>query len=133
MIEVELSRIIINEEEPEQAIVLKEKNGGKVLPIVIGLNEAVSIRMEVSGFKPLRPLTHDLMKSLIVTLSANLDKVVIDKLVKGTFHAKLYFTTKDNQRKIVDARPSDSIALALRTNSPIFVQNELLERLDNDQ
>ena len=129
MIEVELSKIIIDEEKQEQVIVLKEKGGSRMLPIVIGLSEAASIRMEVNGFSPPRPLTHDLIKSLIDTFSATLRTVIIDKLINGTFHTKLHFITKDGEQKIVDARPSDSIAIALRTNSPIFVQEEVFEKL----
>ncbi len=129
MIEVELSRIIIDEQKQEQVIVLKEKGGEKILPIVIGMGEAAAIRMQLSGFKPPRPLTHDLMKSLIDTFSVTLERVVIDKLVDSTFHAKLYFKAPDDTTKVVDARPSDSIALAVRTKSPIFVQEEVFEKL----
>jgi hypothetical protein len=128
MIEVELSRIIIDEAKREQIIVLKEKNGSKTLPIVIGINEALAVRMQLSGFVPPRPLTHDLMKSFIDTLDVCLEKVVIDKLVDSTFHAKLYLRTKDDL-KIVDARPSDSIALAVRTKSPLFVEEEVFRKL----
>ena len=129
MIEVELSKIIIDEEKKEQVIVLKDRSGEKVLPIVIGLNEAAAIRIQLSGFVPPRPLTHDLMKSLIDTLDVSLEKVVIDKLVDGTFHAKLYLKKSDDGAKIVDARPSDSVALALRTKSSIFVEEEVFDRL----
>ncbi|RKY40393.1 MAG: bifunctional nuclease family protein [Candidatus Omnitrophota bacterium] len=128
MIEVELSRIVIDEERHEQVIVLKEKKGNKLLPIVIGLNEALAVRMHLSGFKHPRPLTHDLMKSLLDNLDVVLEKVVIDKLVDSTFHAKLYLITPQG-KKIVDARPSDSIALAVRTKSPLFVEEEVFEKL----
>lgn len=128
MIPVELSRIIIDEQKREQIIFLKEKNGARILPIVIGLNEAVAIRMQLSGFSPPRPLTHDLMKSLLDTLNVTLEKVVIDKLVDSTFHAKLYLRSNGNI-KIVDGRPSDSIALAVRTKSPVFVEEEVFEKL----
>ncbi len=128
MIEVELSRIIIDEERHEQVIVLKEKNGEKLLPIVIGLNEALAIRMHLSGFRPPRPLTHDLIKSLLDNLNISLEKVVIDKLIDSTFHAKLHLITPQG-KKIVDARPSDSIALAVRTKSPLYVKEEVFEKL----
>lgn len=128
MIEVELSRIIIDEQKKEQIIFLKEKNGPRVLPIVIGLNEAVAIRMRLSGFVPPRPLTHDLMKSLLDALNVTLEKVVIDKLVDSTFHAKLYLRSNGNI-KIVDVRPSDSIALAVRTKSPLFVEEDVFRKL----
>lgn len=128
MIEVELSRIIIDEERHEQVIVLKEKNGTKLLPIVIGLNEALAIRMHLSGFRPPRPLTHDLIKSLLDNLDISLEKVVIDKLIDSTFHAKLHLITPQG-KKIIDARPSDSIALAVRTKSPLYVEEEVFEKL----
>jgi len=129
MIEVELSKIIIDEEKQEQVIVLREKDGSKMLPIVIGLSEAAAIRMEVNGFSPPRPLTHDLIKSLFDTFSIVLKAVIIDKLVNGIFHAKLHFVTRDGDQEIIDARPSDSIAIAVRTKSPIFVQEEVFEKL----
>jgi bifunctional DNase/RNase len=129
MIEVELTRIIIDEAAAEQMIVLKEKEGNRLLPIVIGLNEAVAIRMHMNGFLPPRPLTHDLIKCLMGILEAGLEKVVIDKIVDNTFHAKLHVMTKHDERKIVDARPSDSVALAVRTKSPIYVEEEVLNNL----
>lgn len=129
MIEVELSRIIIDEEKRDQVIILKEKGGPRALPIVIGGGEAAAIKMHLSGFVPPRPLTHDLIKSFIETLGAALEKVVIDKLVDSTFHAKMYLKTNDNGVKIVDARPSDSVALAVRMKAPIFVEDIILDKL----
>ncbi|MBN2483400.1 MAG: bifunctional nuclease family protein [Candidatus Omnitrophica bacterium] len=128
MIEVELSRIIIDEQKKEQIVVLKEKNGTKLLPIVIGINEAAAIRMKLSGFVPPRPLTHDLIKNLIENLGVSLEKVVIDKLVDSTFHAKLYIR-RNGETQMIDARPSDSIALAVRTKSRLFVEDAIFEQL----
>lgn len=128
MIEVELSRIIIDEKKNEQVVVLKEKNGSHLLPIVIGINEAAAIRMHLSGFIPPRPLTHDLIKILCHTLDAALEKVIIDELRDNTFHAKLYLRTGQGS-KIVDARPSDSLALAVRMNAPLFVEEGVFEAL----
>ncbi|MBU1112632.1 MAG: bifunctional nuclease family protein [Candidatus Omnitrophica bacterium] len=129
MIELELSRIIIDEEKKEQVVVLKEKNGSRLMPIVIGMSEASAIKMKLNGFKPPRPLTHDLISAILNNLGANLEKVVIDNLIEGTFHAKLYLSNNGDLAKIVDARPSDSIALAVRTQSPIFVEDKVLEKL----
>jgi bifunctional DNase/RNase len=130
MIEIELSRIIIDEEKKEQVVVLREKGGGRFLSIVVGINEATAIKMKLSGFNPPRPLTHDLISAIIGHLGVELEKVVIDNLVDGTFHAKLYLNNgDDNIAKIIDARPSDSIALAVRTKSPIFVEEKVLEKL----
>ncbi|MFH1519128.1 MAG: bifunctional nuclease family protein [Candidatus Omnitrophota bacterium] len=128
MIEVELSKIIIDEHKKEQVIILKEKEGTRLLPIIIGVNEAVAIKMELGGFSPPRPLTHDLMLSIMGHLGVNLDKVVIDDLIDGTFHAKLHLKDHSQALKVVDARPSDSIALALRSKSPIFVEEGVLEK-----
>ena len=129
MIEIELSRIVIDEEKKEQVVVLREKGGNRLLSIVIGINEATAIKMKLSGYSPPRPLTHDLISTIIGNLGVSLEKVVIDNLVDGTFHAKLYLKNNDDLSKIVDARPSDSIALAVRTQSPIFVEEKVLEKL----
>lgn len=129
MIEVELSKIIIDEEKREQVIVLKERGGDKYLPIVIGISEAAAIRMQLSGFVPPRPLTHDLIKLLMDSLGVHLEKVVIDKLLDSTFHAKLHLRTTEGKLRIVDARPSDSIAIAVRTKSPLFVEEEVFDKL----
>ena len=128
MVEFEVSKIIIDEKSQEQVIVLKEKEGQRLLPIVIGINEAAAIRMKFGGFSPPRPLTHDLLKSLIDSLDAKLEKIVIDELVDSTFHAKLMLKTEKGASKRIDARPSDSIALAVRTQAPIFIEEEVLNK-----
>lgn len=127
MVEMELSKIIINEKRHEQIIVLKEKAGTRNLPIVIGLLEATAIKMKIGGIEPPRPLTHDLLKSTFEHLNARLEKVVIDKLENNTFYAKLVVRAADTQIKQIDARPSDSIALAVRMDAPIFVEEEVLK------
>ncbi len=129
MIEMELNKIVIDEKRHDQLIVLKEKKGEKLLPIIIGLSEASAIKLKISGFKPPRPLTHDLLHSTIANLEANLERVIIDKLQDNTFHAKLVLK-QDGKIKVVDARPSDSIALAVRAKVPIFVEEEVLNKSD---
>ncbi|MCM8757771.1 MAG: bifunctional nuclease family protein [Candidatus Omnitrophica bacterium] len=129
MVEMELNKIVIDEKRHDQLIILREKNGKRLLPIVIGLNEASAIKLKISGFKPPRPLTHDLLHDTIKNLDAVLEKVVIDKLEENTFHAKLILK-QDGKTKIVDARPSDSIALAVRAGAPIFVEEEVLNKTD---
>jgi len=128
MVEMELNKIIIDEKRHDQLIVLKEKNGNRILPIVIGLNEASAIKLKISGFQPPRPLTHDLMHSTIENLEANIEKVIIDKLEENTFHAKLFIKTQSGQTKIIDARPSDSIALAVRAHAPIFAEDDVIKQ-----
>jgi hypothetical protein len=136
MIEMTLSRIVIDEKRDGQLIVLKEKNGERFLQIVIGLHEAAAIKLKLSGFQPPRPLTHDLLFSTITNLDAQLEKVVIDRLEENTFFAKLVLRSRDGNVKTVDARPSDSIALAVRAHVPIFVEENIVrdvEELDKNK
>ena len=128
MVQVELSKIIIDEKRQDQIIVLKEKTGDRQFPIVIGFLEASSIKMKISGVDVPRPMTHDLLATMITVLDAKLDSVVIDQMVNNTFHAKLELLTKDGQKKIVDARPSDGIALAVRMGVSIFVEDDVLKK-----
>jgi hypothetical protein len=130
MVEMELNKIVINEKRHDQLIVLKEKKGARLLPIVIGLNEASAIKMKIGGFAPPRPLTHDLLHSTIKNLEANLERVIIDRLEENTFFAKLVIKTDIGKTKIVDARPSDSIALAVRANVSIFVEDSVLKQTE---
>jgi len=128
MIAVELSRIIIDEKRADQVIVLKEKQGERQFPIVIGLVEASSIKMKLSGVDLPRPLTHDLLLSTIEGLGARLDRIVIDDLIDETFLAKLVLTTREGAETFIDARPSDSVALALRAKAPIFVEDRVFNQ-----
>jgi hypothetical protein len=127
MLQVELTKIIIDEKRQDQIIVLKEKKGDRQFPIVIGIIEASSIKMKLSGIAPPRPLTHDLLRDTIEKLHARVDRLVIDKMVDNTFHAKLVLKSHDDE-VIVDSRPSDGIALALRAGAPIFVEEEVLKK-----
>ncbi|MDD5614300.1 MAG: bifunctional nuclease family protein [Candidatus Omnitrophica bacterium] len=128
LIEMDLVRIRIDERRGEQVIVLKEKGGGRLLPIVIGIIEASAIKMKVSGFNPPRPLTHDLINSLLTGLEARLDRIVVERLENNIFYAKVLVKRKDGKVISIDARPSDSIAIALRAQAPIFVSTEVLEQ-----
>jgi len=128
MVEMELNKIVIDEKRHDQLIVLKEKNGNRILPIVIGLPEASAIKLKISGFQPPRPLTHDLLHNAIENLNASTVKIIIDKLEDSAFHAKIVLKTADGQERIIDARPSDSIALAVRAHAPIFVEDEIIKQ-----
>jgi bifunctional DNase/RNase len=128
MVEMELNKIVIDEKRHDQLIVLKEKEGDRILPIVIGLAEASAIKLKISGFNPPRPLTHDLLHSTIENLEAGIEKIIIDKLEENTFHAKIVLRAKDGTLKTIDARPSDSIALAVRAHAPIFVEDEIIKQ-----
>ncbi len=128
MIQVELSKIIIDEKHQDQIIVLKEKDGDRQFPIVIGFLEASSIKMKLSGIEPPRPMTHDLLVSIIEGFGATLSRLVIDKMVNNTFHSKLEFKFKNGKKKTIDSRPSDGVALAVRTNAPIFVEEDVIKK-----
>ena len=104
------------------ALILKEVNGKRRLPIIIGAFEAQSIALEIEGIKPPRPLTHDLMKNILESLGAELTEITISELRDGTFFATLIFDSQE-----VDARPSDAIALAVRFGVPIFVAEKVME------
>lgn len=108
------------------AILLKEMQGGRRLPIIIGAFEAQAIALEIEGIKPPRPLTHDLLKQTIDNLGAVVLEVVIDELRENTFYAKVILEISGLTNEI-DARPSDAIALAVRSNAPIYVAETVLD------
>ncbi len=128
IIQVELRKIIIDERRQDQIIVLKEKKGERQFPIVIGFLEASSIQMKLAGLEAPRPMTHDLLISVIEGLGGKMERLVIDKLVDNTFHAKIEIKMPDGEVKVIDARPSDGIALAVRSNAPIFADDEVLKK-----
>jgi bifunctional DNase/RNase len=129
LVQMEVSKIRIDERRGEQVVVLKEREGNRLLPIIIGISEVTAIKMKISGIQPPRPLTHDLLRTTITQLGAKLVRIVINKLEFNTFFAKLVLQTKEGAIEEVDARPSDSIALALRADAPIFVANEVLDQV----
>lgn len=128
MIKMELARIIIDERRQDQVIVLKEKDGERQIPIVIGIMEASSIKIKLTGMEVPRPMTHDLLADVIQGLGGKIQRVIIDKLVNNTYFAKLEIKTKEGEVKVIDARPSDSIAIAVRSKVPIFVAEAVLDQ-----
>lgn len=106
------------------ALILKEVDGDRRLPIIIGGFEAQAIALEMEGVVPPRPMTHDLMKNIMEKFGATLTEVYINDLNEGTFYAKLIF---DDGTTEVDARPSDAVALAVRYNAPLFVNESILD------
>lgn len=128
MIEMELNKIRIDENRGEQVIVLKEKQGERILPIVIGIMEVTAIKMKISGVNPPRPMTHDLFCNTLTRLGIKVGRIVITKLEQNTFFAKLVIEM-DSRVEEIDARPSDSIAIAIRAKAPIFVEEEILNNI----
>ena len=129
LVQMDVSKIRIDERRGEQVVVLKERGGNRFLPIIIGISEVTAIKMKISGIQPPRPLTHDLLKDTIAQLGATLQRIIITKLEFNTFFAKLILQTKEGAVCEVDARPSDSIAVALRSDAPIFVAEEVLNQV----
>lgn len=126
-VEAELSRIIINEVSDQQIIVLKERHGQRSFPIVIGIVEIFAIDRRLKGITPPRPMTHDLLDSVIKGLGARIERIVIDDLRNHTFYAKIHLSL--NGRTVrVDSRPSDAIALGAASNAPIYVAEHVFER-----
>jgi bifunctional DNase/RNase len=128
MIPFELAKLIIDDRKDQQMVVLKEKGGEKFLPIMIGFVEASGIQMKLGGVTPPRPLTHDLLTQVLQSLEVKVEHVLIDDLVEGTFFAKLQLRTQPGEVVIVDCRPSDGIAVAIRLQTPIFVDQSVLDK-----
>ena len=127
-IDLVLNKIKIDEKRSEQIIILKEKDGSRYLPVVIGIAEVNAIKLKLSGIEPPRPLTHDLLLKIIETFGAKLKQVLINRLENSTFYAKLIISRNgDGEDLSIDARPSDSIALALRANAPIAASRSVLD------
>jgi len=132
MIEVVVSRLGLDSTTQSYVIVLQEKGGNRLLPIWIGQPEAESIVMEMHKIRRARPLTHDLCKSLILGLGGALRRVQITRMEKSTYFAELHIARGEEVVQ-VDARPSDSIAIALRLAAPIFASEVLLTALDSEE
>jgi hypothetical protein len=125
---MELARIIISETSDEQVIVLKEVNGDRAFPIVIGIWEAVAIDRNLKGKKTPRPMTHDLLENVIHGLDSKLERIVVTELRDRTFYAKLILR-RNGKTVEIDSRPSDAIALAVQMRAPIYVEESVLEEV----
>lgn len=126
MKKMELHGVNLDVMTNQPVVILKDSGANYYLPIWIGQFEATSILMELQGIKAARPLTHDLMRSLLERLDSTMDKVVINDLKDGTFYAKIFLTYRATPIEI-DSRPSDAIALAVRTKAPIFVADSVID------
>jgi hypothetical protein len=132
MVEVELSRILISEAGGHQVIWLREKHGKRSFPILIGIFEALAIHRRIKNEEYPRPMTHDLLAGVIESLDCRLTRVVVTALHETTFFAKLVLG-RNGAEVEVDCRPSDAIALAVRVEAPIFVEEEVLEEVAKEE
>lgn len=126
-IEVDLSRMIINEALDQQIIVLKERDGQRAFPMVIGVVEIFAIDRRLKGISPPRPLTHELVGNILEGLGAKIEKLVITDMINHTFFAVLHIRKSDGEAALIDCRPSDGIALSISAKTPIFVANHVFD------
>ena len=131
MIEMRVARLGVDGAANTYVVVLRELHGPRVLPIWIGQPEAEAIVMELQSVSRERPLTHDLVKQIVLGLGASVRRIVISRVERGTYYAELQLQRGD-QLVSVDARPSDSIAIALRTGAAIFAADDLLVTLEDE-
>ena len=130
-VQMELRRIIISEIDDHQVIILKEVEGDRSFPIVIGFFEATSIDRRVKGMPSQRPLTHDLIAAVVDQMGGEIQDIIISDLQEHTYFAKLRIR-KDGELVEVDCRPSDAVAVAVTARVPIYVNEEVLgEALDD--
>ncbi|RUM34281.1 MAG: bifunctional nuclease family protein [Archaeoglobus sp.] len=113
-------------------VVVLRAEDGRILPIYIGISEAVAIHSALKNEIPPRPMTHDLLVEIIKRLGAKVEKVIIDDLVDNTFYARLILKRNDSEIEI-DARPSDSIALAVRLGIPVYIDEKVLNEAYKDE
>ncbi|MFN4259578.1 MAG: bifunctional nuclease family protein [Gemmataceae bacterium] len=130
-VQMELKRIIISEVHEQQVIMLKETDGPRNFPIVIGIFEATSIDRRVKGMPSPRPLTHDLVANVIEQMGGDLQDIYISELRDHTYYAKLRIR-HEGELIDVDCRPSDAIALAVTARVPIYVAEDVLNEVCGD-
>jgi len=135
---VDVLRISYHPPNKGYAVMLKEVDGERQVPIIVGSNEAQAIAMAIEGIEMPRPMTHDLMLDIIHSLDVDIKHIVISDIRNGTFFAKITMTTLASGDVTVDSRPSDAIAIGLRSMVPIFVEEvvfnsvSLIEQIENE-
>lgn len=125
-IEMKIRGLIMDSSTNTPIVILKDNPGAVVLPIWVGIYEANAIALEIEKVQTPRPMTHDLIRNFVVGMNASLSKVVVNELRDDTFYATIWLE-KDGQTWAMDARPSDALALALRMDCPIYVEEDVLK------
>ena len=125
-VEVNLVGLIMDPVSKSPVMVLTALDAKKAIPIWIGMNEANAIAMELENVCSPRPMTHDLLKNIMGNLEAILAKVIITDIIENTYYAELHIE-KDGQERVIDCRPSDAVALALKNHAKIYVSRQVLE------
>jgi bifunctional DNase/RNase len=130
-IEVKIRALMMDPNSGTPIIILKDINSDTMLPIWVGAYEANAIALEIEKIAPPRPMTHDLLRNLIVELGLSVERVVVTALRDNTFFAVIEMQTSEGSPMLLDSRPSDAIALALRADCPIFVDAEVIKQSRN--
>ncbi len=130
-IEVKIRALMMDPNSGTPIIILKDVNSETMLPIWVGAYEANAIALEIEKIAPPRPMTHDLLRNLIVELGLKVDRVVVTSLRDNTFYAVIELTSGNGDAMRLDSRPSDAIALALRADCPIFVDLDVIQASRN--
>ena len=125
-IEMNIKGLMVDPITNMPIVILRDKDGQKVLPIWVGIFEANAIALQIENISTPRPMTHDLLRNVIHDLKASVQKVVVCDLQENTFYALIYVTA-GGEMMAIDARPSDAIALALRARAPIFVEEAVID------
>ena len=127
MIEVNINGVFLTQSQ-SSGILLKERDGNRTLPIIIGEYEAQSIALGLENIKPPRPITHDLACNILETCDITLESILITELKDNTFYAIIKMRNQKSESLEVDSRPSDAIALAVRNNTPIYVNESVMDQ-----
>jgi len=127
LVEVKIGALIMDPNTNTPIVVLKGIDSETVLPIWVGAFEANAIALEVEKIVPQRPMTHDLLRNLVIECGLTASRVIITDLLDNTFYASIEFTDENGEFVMLDSRPSDAIALALRLDCPIFVRQKVLD------
>lgn len=125
-IEMNVKGLMIDPITNMPIIILRDREGQKILPIWVGVFEANAIALQIENVQTPRPMTHDLLKNVLEDLHAHVARVVVNALRENTFYAAIHLRTSSDE-VVIDARPSDAIALALRTHSPIYVEESVIQ------
>ena len=125
-IEMTIKGLMVDPDTNMPIVILRDKEGQRVLPIWVGLFEANAIALQIENVSTPRPMTHDLLRNVISDLRATVQKIVVCDLQENTFYALIYLAL-NGETVAIDARPSDAIALALRTKAPIFVEDAVID------
>ena len=125
-IEMTIKGLMVDPDTNMPIVILRDKDGQRVLPIWVGLFEANAIALQIENVSTPRPMTHDLLRNVISDLRATVQKIVVCDLQENTFYALIYLAM-NGETVAIDARPSDAIALALRTKAPIFVEDTVID------